>query len=192
MVIKGIMMFYLFTYFYNSQVDAPFELTFVIKTKPTRSHKVSDFFTRPGQWSLFKKGKGSSSIAPLPISNIKMEKKELNHHVDFSTLAPSGYVRIFSGEQFDLIKQGKYRYKFNRSLSSSSYSTHTKAIEVVIDFQWSHRLKTDSSSSNATDGSISQLSKEYSKLILSESMNHVYHGDNLTFYFWGAGIPVSL
>ncbi|CAO3652636.1 unnamed protein product [Cunninghamella blakesleeana] len=178
-------------------IDTPFELTFMIKTKPARPHKVSDFFTRSGQWSLFKKGKGSSSIAPLPISNsihtnnMKMDKKDI-HHVDFSTLAPSGYVRIFSGEQFDLIKQGKYRYRFSKSLSSSSYSAHTKTIEAVIDFQWSHRTKMDSSStpsSKGMDGPTSQLSKEYNSMILSESMSHTHQGDHLTFYFWGAGIP---
>ncbi|CAO3639876.1 unnamed protein product [Cunninghamella echinulata] len=187
------------------QVDTPFELTFIIKTKPSNSHKVSNFFTRRGQWSLWKKGKGISSISSSTDNTPIIKKKDINHatlfkptennnnnndhrqSIDFSTISPSGYVRIFSGEQFDFIKQGKYRYKFNKSLSSLNYSTHTKAIEVVVDFQWYHRSVTESSLS--TDNSITQLSQEYSNLNLTDSMKLVHHGEVLTFYYWGNGLP---
>ncbi|KAI9308296.1 hypothetical protein BJ944DRAFT_112030 [Cunninghamella echinulata] len=189
----------------NIQVDTPFELTFIIKTKPAHSHKVSDFFTRRGQWSLWKKGKGISSISSSTDNISTIKKKEVNdtalfkstennnnnnghpQNIDFSTISPSGYVRIFSGEQFDFIKQGKYRYKFNKSLSSLNYSTHTKAIEVVVDFQWYYRSVTEPSLS--TDGSVTQLSQEYSNLNLTDSMKLVHHGEVLTFYYWGNGLP---
>ncbi|KAI8097710.1 uncharacterized protein BX664DRAFT_327067 [Halteromyces radiatus] len=138
------------------QVIGPFELSIILKTKPTRPFKIADYLARRGFWPPWTSRRQqraqasafyqqstcwssssvtSSSAAAVAVSSLP---SLLSSVLVTSRMTMTGYLDLISEDNFDLIENGQHRYRFSKTTSASNMN-----MELLVEFRWEEQQPGD-------------------------------------------------